>query len=119
MLVRDGTCIPKIVRELIVAIETEEVLSSELFKGMKTYGIYRVSCSSNELKKCITALDATMDAVSMLDLTCDVATIAGTLKRFFRDLPDSLIPRKAGQMFIDASSISPYLLSNFKTAMTV
>ena len=66
--------------------------------GVDQEGIFRVSGSAKAVDKLKTAFNTLGDAD--LDGEMDIMAIAGLLKLFLRDLPDSLIPEHLTQEFI-------------------
>jgi hypothetical protein len=91
---RDGSPVPKIVNELIEALDNEK---------RKSPGLYRRTGAASDIINCAAVLNSTTERVNVSELTTDEYAIACTLKKFFRDLKDSLIPQALSQEFIDAA----------------
>ena len=97
---RDGILVPLIVEQCIAEIER---------RGMLEEGIYRLSgavASIHDLKQ---AYDTSSEGV---DLSApqwrDINVVSGTLKLFFRELHDAVIPPQSYLAFIEAVGKSPF-----------
>ncbi|KAJ4926540.1 hypothetical protein JOQ06_008713 [Pogonophryne albipinna] len=89
---RERSKVPYIVRQCLEEIER---------RGMEEVGIYRVSGVATDIQALKTAFDTNHKDVSVMMSEMDVNAIAGTLKLYFRELPeplftDDLYPNFAG-----------------------
>uniref|UniRef100_A0A672NGV8 BCR activator of RhoGEF and GTPase n=1 Tax=Sinocyclocheilus grahami TaxID=75366 RepID=A0A672NGV8_SINGR len=89
---RERSKVPYIVRQCLEEIER---------RGMEEVGIYRVSGVATDIQGLKTAFDTNNKDVSVMMSEMDVNAIAGTLKLYFRELPeplftDELYPNFAG-----------------------
>ncbi|ESP03869.1 hypothetical protein LOTGIDRAFT_110377, partial [Lottia gigantea] len=66
--------------------------------GLDQEGIFRINGSARIVDKIRTSFDQTGDAD--LDEDCDVMAIAGALKLYLRELPDSTVPEHMTNQFI-------------------
>ncbi|KAJ8326575.1 Rho GTPase-activating protein [Batrachochytrium dendrobatidis] len=73
--------------------------------GMNLPGLYRVSGSTNQVQKLKQALDKDPASARLDQLVDDIHALTGTLKLFFRELPEPLLPRHMYYQLIDASKI--------------
>lgn len=74
------------------------VWSFLILPGVDQEGIFRVSGSARAMDKLKTSFNVTGDAD--LEGEPDIMAVAGLLKLFLRELPDSLIPEHLTQEFI-------------------
>uniref|UniRef100_A0A671UTV8 BCR activator of RhoGEF and GTPase n=1 Tax=Sparus aurata TaxID=8175 RepID=A0A671UTV8_SPAAU len=91
---RERSKVPYIVRQCLEEIER---------RGMEEVGIYRVSGVATDIQALKTAFDTNHKDVSVMMSEMDVNAIAGTLKLYFRELPeplftDELYPNFAGAL---------------------
>uniref|UniRef100_A0A8C6P448 BCR activator of RhoGEF and GTPase n=1 Tax=Nothobranchius furzeri TaxID=105023 RepID=A0A8C6P448_NOTFU len=91
---RERSKVPYIVRQCLEEIER---------RGMEEVGIYRVSGVATDIQALKTAFDTNNKDVSVMMSEMDVNAIAGTLKLYFRELPeplftDELYPNFAGAL---------------------
>uniref|UniRef100_A0A8C3A386 BCR activator of RhoGEF and GTPase n=1 Tax=Cyclopterus lumpus TaxID=8103 RepID=A0A8C3A386_CYCLU len=89
---RERSKVPLIVRQCVEEIER---------RGMDEVGIYRVSGVATDIQALKAAFDSNNRDVSVMMREMDVNAIAGTLKLYFRELPeplftDDLYPNFAG-----------------------
>ncbi|XP_072311391.1 breakpoint cluster region protein isoform X2 [Eucyclogobius newberryi] len=89
---RERSKVPYIIRQCVEEIER---------RGMEEVGIYRVSGVATDIQALKTAFDTNNKDVSVMMSEMDVNAIAGTLKLYFRELPeplftDELYPNFAG-----------------------
>ncbi|KAG7489339.1 breakpoint cluster region protein [Solea senegalensis] len=89
---RERSKVPLIVRQCVEEIER---------RGMEEVGIYRVSGVATDIQALKAAFDSNNRDVSVMMREMDVNAIAGTLKLYFRELPeplftDELYPNFAG-----------------------
>ncbi len=99
---REGKQVPNFVQECIAAIESKE-------ENLKTDGIYRASGNLSQVQKIRLQVDQN-------NLTClyqeeDVHVLAGSLKLFFREMREPLIPSELFDLALTASSKSALSLS--------
>ncbi|KAJ1093491.1 hypothetical protein NDU88_006591 [Pleurodeles waltl] len=78
---RERSKVPYIVRQCVEEIER---------RGMEEVGIYRVSGVATDIQALKAAFDANNKDVSVMMNEMDVNAIAGTLKLYFRELPEPL-----------------------------
>ncbi|MGH0123621.1 UNVERIFIED_CONTAM: hypothetical protein FKN15_050223 [Acipenser sinensis] len=96
---RERSKVPYIVRQCVEEIER---------RGMEEVGIYRVSGVATDIQALKAAFDANNKDVSVMMSEMDVNAIAGTLKLYFRELPeplftDDLYPNFAGGIALSDS----------------
>ncbi|XP_065100254.1 breakpoint cluster region protein [Paramisgurnus dabryanus] len=96
---RERSKVPYIVRQCLEEIER---------RGMDEVGIYRVSGVATDIQALKTAFDTNNKDVSVMMSEMDVNAIAGTLKLYFRELPeplftDELYPNFAGGIALSDS----------------
>uniref|UniRef100_A0A8B9KEE0 BCR activator of RhoGEF and GTPase n=1 Tax=Astyanax mexicanus TaxID=7994 RepID=A0A8B9KEE0_ASTMX len=99
VLLRERSKVPYIVRQCLEEIER---------RGMEEVGIYRVSGVATDIQALKTAFDTNNKDVSVMMSEMDVNAIAGTLKLYFRELPeplftDELYPNFAGGIALSDS----------------
>ena len=63
-------------------------------------GIYRVNGTAMELRRLKTAFDESSSNGTVLAVEADISVVAGTVKQFFRDLPDPLFPQDMYEDFV-------------------
>uniref|UniRef100_A0A8C1BL04 Breakpoint cluster region protein n=1 Tax=Cyprinus carpio carpio TaxID=630221 RepID=A0A8C1BL04_CYPCA len=78
---REHSKVPLIVRQCVEEIER---------RGMEEVGIYRVSGVATDIQALKAAFDSNNKDVSVMMSEMDVNAIAGTLKLYFRELPEPL-----------------------------
>uniref|UniRef100_A0A8C9U4D7 BCR activator of RhoGEF and GTPase n=1 Tax=Scleropages formosus TaxID=113540 RepID=A0A8C9U4D7_SCLFO len=96
---RERSKVPYIVRQCVEEVER---------RGMEEVGIYRVSGVATDIQALKVAFDANDKDVSVMMSEMDVNAIAGTLKLYFRELPeplftDELYPSFAGGIALSDS----------------
>uniref|UniRef100_A0A8C8D5Z2 Uncharacterized protein n=1 Tax=Oncorhynchus tshawytscha TaxID=74940 RepID=A0A8C8D5Z2_ONCTS len=96
---RERSKVPLIVKQCVEEIER---------RGMEEVGIYRVSGVATDIQALKGAFDANNKDVSVMMSEMDVNAIAGTLKLYFRELPeplftDDLYPNFAGGIALSDS----------------
>ncbi|KAL7875859.1 hypothetical protein AOLI_G00108220 [Acnodon oligacanthus] len=98
---QEGVLVPHIVRSCVEEIER---------RGLEEEGIYRISGASREIQALKHAFDTNYwEAVSKVR-SVDVNTVSGTLKLYFRELPEPLIPTDHFQSLSKALDLAdPYL----------
>ncbi|KAL4660342.1 breakpoint cluster region protein [Arapaima gigas] len=96
---RERSKVPYIVRQCVEEVER---------RGLEEVGIYRVSGVATDIQVLKVAFDANNKDVSVMMSEMDVNAIAGTLKLYFRELPeplftDELYPNFAGGIALSDS----------------
>lgn len=96
---RERSKVPLIVRQCVEEIER---------RGMDEVGIYRVSGVATDIQALKAAFDSNNKDVALMMREMDVNAIAGTLKLYFRELPeplftDELYPNFAGGIALSDS----------------
>uniref|UniRef100_H3D1K2 BCR activator of RhoGEF and GTPase n=1 Tax=Tetraodon nigroviridis TaxID=99883 RepID=H3D1K2_TETNG len=94
---RERSKVPLIVRQCVEEIER---------RGMEEVGIYRVSGVATDIQALKAAFDSNNKDVSMLMREMDVNAIAGTLKLYFRELPEPLFTDELYPSFAGAIALS-------------
>uniref|UniRef100_A0A3B5JW12 BCR activator of RhoGEF and GTPase n=1 Tax=Takifugu rubripes TaxID=31033 RepID=A0A3B5JW12_TAKRU len=94
---RERSKVPLIVRQCVEEIER---------RGMEEVGIYRVSGVATDIQALKAAFDSNNKDVSMLMREMDVNAIAGTLKLYFRELPEPLFTDELYPNFAGAIALS-------------
>lgn len=92
---REGRAVPNLV---------SKIASFLLERGIDQVGIFRVSGNSKVVERLRTTFDRNGDAA--LADAVDVMAVAGLLKLFFRELPETLIPERLTQRFVVAQDAS-------------
>uniref|UniRef100_H3DQD8 BCR activator of RhoGEF and GTPase n=1 Tax=Tetraodon nigroviridis TaxID=99883 RepID=H3DQD8_TETNG len=87
---RERSKVPYLVRQCLEEIER---------RGLEEVGIYRVSGGATDIQALKTAFDTNHRDVSVLMSEMDVNAIAGTLKLYFRELPEPLFTEELYQNF--------------------
>ncbi|TNN70763.1 Breakpoint cluster region protein [Liparis tanakae] len=110
---RERSKVPYIVRQCLEEIER---------RGLEEVGIYRVSGVATDIQALKTAFDTNHKDVSVMMSEMDVNAIAGTLKLYFRELPeplftDDLYPSFAGGIckVAEKESVNKMSLHNLAT----
>ncbi|XP_076843460.1 active breakpoint cluster region-related protein isoform X2 [Brachyhypopomus gauderio] len=80
---QEGVLVPHIVRACVEEIER---------RGLAEEGIYRISGASREIQDLKLAFDTNYWEAMSRVRSADVNTVSGTLKLYFRELPEPLIP---------------------------
>ncbi|XP_061913040.1 breakpoint cluster region protein-like [Entelurus aequoreus] len=94
---RERSKVPYIVRQCLEEIER---------RGMEEVGIYRVSGVATDIQALKTAFDSNNKDVSVMMSEMDVNAIAGTLKLYFRELPEPLFTDELYPNFAGGISLS-------------
>jgi len=100
MFERDGDLVPLLVDHCITEVEK---------RGLNEEGIYRLSGSTATIQELKAAYDSAAENVDLSKPQWrDINVIIGTLKLFFRELKEPVIPFSAYNTFIDALAIEDY-----------
>ncbi|XP_057212546.1 PH_BCR_vertebrate and RhoGAP_Bcr domain-containing protein [Triplophysa rosa] len=94
---REHAKVPLIVRQCVEEIER---------RGMEEVGIYRVSGVATDIQGLKAAFDANNKDVSVMMSEMDVNAIAGTLKLYFRELPEPLFTDELYANFTEGIALS-------------
>ncbi|XP_039535801.1 PH_BCR_vertebrate and RhoGAP_Bcr domain-containing protein isoform X2 [Pimephales promelas] len=94
---REHSKVPLIVRQCVEEIER---------RGMEEVGIYRVSGVATDIQALKAAFDANNKDVSVMMSEMDVNAIAGTLKLYFRELPEPLFTDELYANFSEGIALS-------------
>lgn len=94
---REHSKVPLIVRQCVEEIER---------RGMEEVGIYRVSGVATDIQALKAAFDANNKDVSVIMSEMDVNAIAGTLKLYFRELPEPLFTDELYINFTEGIALS-------------
>nr|XP_020454830.1 breakpoint cluster region protein-like [Monopterus albus] len=94
---RERSKVPLIVRQCVEEIER---------RGMEEVGIYRVSGVATDIQALKAAFDSNNKDVSVMMRAMDVNAIAGTLKLYFRELPEPLFTDELYPNFAGAFALS-------------
>uniref|UniRef100_A0A663EB51 BCR activator of RhoGEF and GTPase n=1 Tax=Aquila chrysaetos chrysaetos TaxID=223781 RepID=A0A663EB51_AQUCH len=94
---RERSKVPYIVRQCVEEIER---------RGMEEVGIYRVSGVATDIQALKAAFDVNNKDVSVMMSEMDVNAIAGTLKLYFRELPEPLFTDELYPNFAEGIALS-------------
>nr|XP_046242182.1 PH_BCR_vertebrate and RhoGAP_Bcr domain-containing protein isoform X2 [Scatophagus argus] len=94
---RERSKVPLIVRQCVEEIER---------RGMEEVGIYRVSGVATDIQALKAAFDSNNKDVSVMMREMDVNAIAGTLKLYFRELPEPLFTDELYPNFVGGIALS-------------
>ncbi|XP_004592091.2 breakpoint cluster region protein [Ochotona princeps] len=94
---RERSKVPYIVRQCVEEIER---------RGMEEVGIYRVSGVATDIQALKAAFDVNNKDVSVMMSQMDVNAIAGTLKLYFRELPEPLFTDEFYPNFAEGIALS-------------
>ncbi|XP_078409887.1 breakpoint cluster region protein isoform X1 [Cetorhinus maximus] len=94
---RERSKVPYIVRQCVEEIER---------RGMEEIGIYRVSGVATDIQALKAAFDVNNKDVSVMMSEMDVNAIAGTLKLYFRELPEPLFTDELYPNFAEGIALS-------------
>ncbi|XP_059359482.1 breakpoint cluster region protein-like [Carassius carassius] len=94
---REHSKVPLIVRQCVEEIER---------RGMEEVGIYRVSGVATDIQALKAAFEANNKDVSVMMSEMDVNAIAGTLKLYFRELPEPLFTDELYTNFTEGIALS-------------
>uniref|UniRef100_A0A672RKY0 Breakpoint cluster region protein-like n=1 Tax=Sinocyclocheilus grahami TaxID=75366 RepID=A0A672RKY0_SINGR len=94
---REHSKVPLIVRQCVEEIER---------RGLEEVGIYRVSGVATDIQALKAAFDANNKDISVMMSEMDVNAIAGTLKLYFRELPEPLFTDELYANFTEGIALS-------------
>nr|XP_060641208.1 breakpoint cluster region protein [Anolis sagrei ordinatus] len=94
---RERSKVPYIVRQCVEEIER---------RGMEEVGIYRVSGVATDIQALKASFDVNNKDVSVMMSEMDVNAIAGTLKLYFRELPEPLFTDELYPNFAEGITLS-------------
>ncbi|KAK2121216.1 hypothetical protein P7K49_002602 [Saguinus oedipus] len=106
---RERSKVPYVVRQCVEEIER---------RGMEEVGIYRVSGVATDIQALKAAFDVNNKDVSVMMSEMDVNAIAGTLKLYFRELPEPLFTDEFYPNFaegIEKEAVNKMSLHNLAT----
>lgn len=94
---RERSKVPYIVRQCIEEVEK---------RGIDEVGIYRISGVATDIQALKAAFDANTKDILMMLSDMDINAIAGTLKLYFRELPEPLLTDRLYPAFMEGISLS-------------
>ncbi|XP_032803339.1 active breakpoint cluster region-related protein isoform X1 [Petromyzon marinus] len=94
---RERSKVPYVVRQCVEEVEK---------RGLEEVGIYRVSGVATDIQALKAAFDMNDKDVSVMMSDMDVNAIAGTLKLYFRELPEPLFTDELYPNFVEAIALS-------------
>uniref|UniRef100_A0A8C4I2B4 Active breakpoint cluster region-related protein n=1 Tax=Dicentrarchus labrax TaxID=13489 RepID=A0A8C4I2B4_DICLA len=100
---RERSKVPYIVRQCIEEVEK---------RGIDEVGIYRISGVATDIQALKTAFDTNTKDILMMLSDMDINAIAGTLKLYFRELPEPLLTDRLYPAFMEVGALSPVAKEN-------
>nr|XP_060612849.1 active breakpoint cluster region-related protein isoform X2 [Anolis sagrei ordinatus] len=94
---RERSKVPYIVRQCIEEVEK---------RGIDEVGIYRISGVATDIQALKAAFDANSKDILMMLSDMDINAIAGTLKLYFRELPEPLLTDRLYPAFMEGIALS-------------
>uniref|UniRef100_A0A8C2EWL3 ABR activator of RhoGEF and GTPase n=1 Tax=Cyprinus carpio TaxID=7962 RepID=A0A8C2EWL3_CYPCA len=94
---RERSKVPYIVRQCIEEVEK---------RGIDEVGIYRISGVATDIQALKAAFDANTKDILMMLSDMDINAIAGTLKLYFRELPEPLLTDRLYPAFMEGIALS-------------
>ncbi|XP_061658834.1 active breakpoint cluster region-related protein isoform X1 [Syngnathoides biaculeatus] len=94
---RERSKVPYIVRQCIEEVEK---------RGIDEVGIYRISGVATDIQALKTAFDTNTKDILVMLSDMDINAIAGTLKLYFRELPEPLLTDRLYPAFMEGISLS-------------
>uniref|UniRef100_A0A8C1LWH5 ABR activator of RhoGEF and GTPase n=1 Tax=Cyprinus carpio TaxID=7962 RepID=A0A8C1LWH5_CYPCA len=94
---RERSKVPYIVRQCIEEVEK---------RGIDEVGIYRISGVATDIQALKAAFDANTKDILMMLSDMDINAIAGTLKLYFRELPEPLLTDRLYPAFMEGTALS-------------
>jgi RhoGAP domain len=106
---REGRDVPWVIEKLLDEIERRGMsISANLTVGLDEVGLYRVPGSMMSVKALAAALNAGQDVDMDDPRWLDINVVAGTLKSWLRELPESILTQPLFDKFIMAVGIQAY-----------
>ncbi|XP_028853634.1 breakpoint cluster region protein isoform X2 [Denticeps clupeoides] len=106
---QEGVLVPHIVRSCVEEVER---------RGMAEVGIYRISASTTDVQNLKNSFNTDLYEAVRSMRSMEVNVVSGTLKLYFRDLPDPLVPREFFWNVKEALDI-PDMDSRLGTMLTI
>ncbi|KAE8622086.1 hypothetical protein XENTR_v10005087 [Xenopus tropicalis] len=94
---RERSKVPYIVRQCIEEVEK---------RGIEEVGIYRISGVATDIQALKASFDANSKDILMMLSDMDINAIAGTLKLYFRELPEPLLTDRLYLAFMEGIALS-------------
>ncbi|KAG2459676.1 ABR protein, partial [Polypterus senegalus] len=94
---RERSKVPYIVRQCIEEVEK---------RGIEEVGIYRISGVATDIQALKTAFDTNTKDILVMLSDMDINAIAGTLKLYFRELPEPLLTDRLYPAFMEGIALS-------------
>ncbi|XP_062816796.1 active breakpoint cluster region-related protein isoform X2 [Anolis carolinensis] len=94
---RERSKVPYIVRQCVEEVEK---------RGIDEVGIYRISGVATDIQALKAAFDANSKDILMMLSDMDINAIAGTLKLYFRELPEPLLTDRLYPAFMEGIALS-------------
>ncbi|MFT7818690.1 active breakpoint cluster region-related protein isoform X1 [Arapaima gigas] len=94
---RERSKVPYIVRQCIEEVEK---------RGIEEVGIYRISGVATDIQALKAAFDANTKDILVMLSDMDINAIAGTLKLYFRELPEPLLTDRLYPAFMEGIALS-------------
>uniref|UniRef100_A0A3Q3JV41 Active breakpoint cluster region-related protein n=1 Tax=Monopterus albus TaxID=43700 RepID=A0A3Q3JV41_MONAL len=94
---RERSKVPYIVRQCIEEVEK---------RGIDEVGIYRISGVATDIQSLKTAFDTNTKDILVMLSDMDINAIAGTLKLYFRELPEPLLTDRLHPAFMEGIALS-------------
>ncbi|XP_043096417.1 active breakpoint cluster region-related protein-like isoform X1 [Puntigrus tetrazona] len=94
---RERSKVPYIVRQCIEEVEK---------RGIDEVGIYRISGVATDIQALKAAFDANTKDILVMLSDMDINAIAGTLKLYFRELPEPLLTDRLYPAFMEGTALS-------------
>uniref|UniRef100_A0A6I8R620 Active breakpoint cluster region-related protein n=1 Tax=Xenopus tropicalis TaxID=8364 RepID=A0A6I8R620_XENTR len=94
---RERSKVPYIVRQCIEEVEK---------RGIEEVGIYRISGVATDIQALKASFDASNKDILMMLSDMDINAIAGTLKLYFRELPEPLLTDRLYLAFMEGIALS-------------
>ncbi|XP_023099446.1 active breakpoint cluster region-related protein isoform X3 [Herpailurus yagouaroundi] len=94
---RERSKVPYIVRQCVEEVEK---------RGIEEVGIYRISGVATDIQALKTVFDANNKDILLMLSDMDINAIAGTLKLYFRELPEPLLTDRLYPAFMEGIALS-------------
>lgn len=95
---REGGKVPLIVRRCIEAVEV---------RGLDYEGIYRKSGGANQMRQIVVGFERGMDMDLSGEEFNDISAVTSVLKKYFRELPNPLLPFEQYEALIHSVDLPP------------